>query len=149
MAYLKAVGQWLEGSGWTDSLVDAGLVGSGTADSFLKAAHVTRTRRAHEVTACALQMLLTQSYQGYMSDLPGREEPCSMESWCINQADGHPTFKYWSFVLEMELTLLLFVRSFREGNFELYLQSLIQMAPWFFLLTITTIHGGYPFTSGI
>ena len=111
MAYLKAVGQWLEGSGWTDSLVDAGLVGSGTADSFLKGAHVTRTRRAHEVTACALQMLLTQSYQGYLSDLPEREEPCSMESRCINQADHHPTFKYWSSVLEMELTLLLFVRS--------------------------------------
>lgn len=132
MAYLKAVGQWLEGSGWTDSLVDAGLVGSGTADSFLKGAHVTRTRRAHEVTACALQMLLTQSYQGYLSDLPEREEPCSMESRCINQADHHPTFKYWSSVLEMELTLLLFVRSLREGNFELYLLSLIQMAPWFF-----------------
>jgi len=84
MAYLKAVGQWLEGSGWTDSLVAAGLVGSGTADSFLKAAHVTRTRRAYELAACALQMFLTQSYQGYLSDLPEREEPCSIESWCIN-----------------------------------------------------------------
>ena len=61
MAYLKAVGQWLDGRGWTDLLVHAELVRSGTVELFLKAAHIACTRRAHEVKTCALQMLLTKS----------------------------------------------------------------------------------------
>ncbi len=46
MAALKTLGDLLEGSGWTGALVQAGVATSGTADSFLKASHVTRTRRA-------------------------------------------------------------------------------------------------------
>lgn len=94
MAYLKVLGQWLERSGWVASLVDAGLVRSGTADSFLKATHVTRTQRAHEITACALEMLLTESYQVYLRELPQGKEPSSMESWSTTQTDNHSTFKY-------------------------------------------------------
>ena len=47
MALWNAIGDFLEGSGWTVALSDAGIASSGTADSFLKAAHLTRTRRAH------------------------------------------------------------------------------------------------------
>jgi hypothetical protein len=51
MAALKTLGDLLDSSGWTGALVQAGVATAGTADSFLKAAHVTRTRRAHQVTA--------------------------------------------------------------------------------------------------
>ena len=50
-ASFKALGNWLDGSGWTDVLVQAEVAKSGTADSFLKASHITRTRHAHQVTA--------------------------------------------------------------------------------------------------
>ena len=50
LAALKTAGNLLESSGWTGALVQAGAATSGKADSFLKAAHITRTRRAHQVT---------------------------------------------------------------------------------------------------
>ena len=51
MAALKALGDLLESGGWTGALIQANLATHGTAYSFLKASHVTRTRRAHQITA--------------------------------------------------------------------------------------------------
>ena len=62
MATLKMLGNWLQGSGWVDALVQAGISSQGKADSFLKAAHVTRTRIAHQITATALYILQRQAY---------------------------------------------------------------------------------------
>ena len=36
--------------------------------------------------------------------------------------------------MELELLMLQFIRSLREGNFYLYLDSLNHLAPWFFAL---------------
>ena len=54
MAALKVLGHWLEDAGWIDALVQAKVATPGTAEAFLKAAHVTRTRHAHQVTDSAL-----------------------------------------------------------------------------------------------
>ena len=69
MAALKTLGDLLDNSGWTSVMVEAGVSTSGTADSFLKASYVTRTRRAHQVTACALYLLLQNAYDQYGQSL--------------------------------------------------------------------------------
>ncbi|KAJ8385807.1 hypothetical protein AAFF_G00181630 [Aldrovandia affinis] len=46
MVALKTLGDWLQGSGWVQALVQAEIATAGTADSFLRASHVLRTRRA-------------------------------------------------------------------------------------------------------
>ena len=46
-------------------------------------------------------------------------------------------FDYWLKTLSLEITLLLFVRSIREGNFQLYLESLTKIVPWMFALDHT------------
>ncbi len=51
MAMCQVLGYWLDGSGWTRALLEAGIVTSGRADSFLKASHLTKTHHAHQVTA--------------------------------------------------------------------------------------------------
>ena len=43
-------------------------------------------------------------------------------------------------------TLLLFVRSIREGNFQLYLESLTKIVPWMF--TLDHMQGGCQYTFG-
>ena len=53
MTAWKALGKWLDSSGWTSALVQADIA-TGKADSFLKASHVSRTRHAQKVTAAAL-----------------------------------------------------------------------------------------------
>ena len=47
-------GDLLAASGWTTALTEAGIASSGTSDSSLKVAHLTKTRRAHQITKAAL-----------------------------------------------------------------------------------------------
>ena len=47
MALWSTLGDILEGSGWTTALIEAEVASSGTADSFFKVLHLTRTRHAH------------------------------------------------------------------------------------------------------
>ena len=54
MTALKSIGSMLEDSGWTSALVEADVASSGTADAFLSATNVTKTRQAHQITACSL-----------------------------------------------------------------------------------------------
>eukprot|EP00112_Aurelia_sp_Birch-Aquarium-sp1_P007906 Seg1863.1 transcript_id=Seg1863.1/GoldUCD/mRNA.D3Y31 product="hypothetical protein" protein_id=Seg1863.1/GoldUCD/D3Y31 len=50
------------------------------------------------------------------------------------QSKDIPQFRYWSTALELEILLLTFVRSLREGNFQLYIDTLCRMGPWFFAM---------------
>jgi hypothetical protein len=44
MAFESAIGTWLEGSGWTDNLVEATVTTAGRTEGILKASHVKRCR---------------------------------------------------------------------------------------------------------
>lgn len=134
MAFLATIGDLLEGSGWTSSLVEAQITTPGRADALLKSSHVKRARYVHTVTCSTLWILLHQAYSAYCQE---EVESLPFEDWCIQQMELHPQFQYWLTVLNMELLLLIFVRSLREGNFQLYLSSLSAIAPWFFVLDHT------------
>ena len=134
MAFLKVLGQWLAGGGWVESIVDADVASSGIAESFLKASHVTRTRRAHQVTICSLHTLLHEAYHQYVHDLPAAAQPLAVDEWCNVQCKTHPTFHFWKITMSLEFLLLMFVRSLREGNFQNYISSLKSIVPWFFAL---------------
>ena len=49
MAALKTIGDWLKDSGWSSDLSEADIESSGAADFSLHAAHITKTRSAHQV----------------------------------------------------------------------------------------------------
>lgn len=131
MAALKSLGTVLRNSGWTSSLTEAGVASSGTAESFLSAASVTRTRQAHQITACSLYNLMKEAYYNYCSDEPGRSN-MNFEDWCDKRKNESPQFQYWNLVLSMELTVFMLIRSFREGNFNLYIEALAELIPYFF-----------------
>lgn len=131
-AALKTLGDLLSGSGWVSAITAAGVASPGVAESFIKASHVTKTRHAHQVTAAALYILLCNAYEKYCDSIP--EPRLSFEEWKLDVGRKQPQFAYWMLVLELELTLLQFVRSVRTGDFNLYLQSLSQLLPWFFAL---------------
>ena len=123
MAMLKLLGDWLEGSGWTNALVQADIASSGTANSFIHAKHVTKTRHAHQVTAASLYTLMQQAYnEECISDDKDVMPPISLsfEEWCILQAKASVHFDYWHKTLSLQLLVLRYIRSIREGNFQLY-----------------------------
>lgn len=136
MAALKMVGHWLKNSGWDAAIVQADLTTSGRADAILKASHITRSRYAHQVSACALHILQTTAYQAYTESC-GTEKQLDFVSWAKEQRQQHPQFQYWATVLELELLVLELVRSIREGKFLLYIQVLGKLMPWMFLLDLS------------
>ncbi|KAL7408249.1 hypothetical protein ABVT39_020345 [Epinephelus coioides] len=83
MAALKTLGDWLQGSGWVEALVQAEITTAGTADSFVRASHVTRSRRAHQVTAAAVYILQHRAYNNCDTDT--EDEPLSFDEWCAKR----------------------------------------------------------------
>ena len=63
MVVLSMLGKWLDGSGWSGALVEAGITTSGKAKALISASHVKRTRYAHQVTAAFLHILQDTGYK--------------------------------------------------------------------------------------
>jgi hypothetical protein len=125
-AFLGVIGQYMDGCGWISVAVNAGLVTQGSAEAILKVSHVKKSRTAHEITAAALYMLVDQAHTANSPDV-------SFETWVNEQATKIPMFRYWLTLLNLETLLLSFVRSLREGKYNLFRECLKQMLPWFFL----------------
>ena len=137
MAAWKAVGTWLEQSGWSEALTLSDVATAGRAESYLNAAHLTRTRYAHEVTAAALYILQQDAYEDYLIQQTSSGRPQPFEDWCVKMRESNPQFMYWSLVLELELTVLSFLRSIRSSSFKDYVDALERLIPWFFALNRT------------
>ena len=131
MAALKSLGNLLKDSGWTSAIAEAEVASSRTADSFLSAASVTKTRQAHQITACSLYKLMKKAFTDYCHEADDYDE-MTFESWSEKRRMESPQFQYWYMILSMELTILSLVRSFREGNFPLYCEALSELIPYFF-----------------
>ena len=68
------VGQWLNNSGLDSALVQADVTTRGRADAILKAAHITRSRYAHQVSTCTLYILQRRAYKAAIDDNQGPED---------------------------------------------------------------------------
>ena len=130
MAAFRSLGTLLQNSGWTGALTEAGVASSGTADSFLSASSVTKTRHMHEVTACCLYMLRKEAFDYHCAE--ENENAREFNDWCEKRRQQSPQFQFWELVLSMELVIFSLVRSFREANFDLYCQALTDLVPFFF-----------------
>ena len=139
MAAFKMLGKWVSGSGWSEAICNAGVATQGVAESFLTASHLTRTRRAHQVTAASLFVLMRTAYNDYVARMKENERPLSEEEWKKAVAEKCPQFRYWSSVLDLELACLRLVRAIREANFNMYVQSIRELLPWMFAMD----HGNY------
>ena len=134
MAALKVIGDWLEDCGWVEAIVEAKIASAGTVDSFVKVSHITRTRHAHQITASSLHILLKKSYTQYKVSLECGSQLEEFEKWCDRRKQESPHFKFWYTALQLELVVLVFIKSLRTVDFPLYIECLILLVPWFFCL---------------
>ncbi len=88
MGMWNMLGGYLACSGWTTALIDAGVAISGTAESFLKSSHLTRTRHAHTITSVALYKLQLQAFESIA------DEGVSFDQWRKDMIKQSPTFQY-------------------------------------------------------
>ena len=115
MALWNTLGDLLEYLGWTTALCEADVASSGTANSFLKAFHLTRTRHAHQVTALALVKFQHEAWECTQKSL-------SFEDWKESMISRSPTFHFWSIILQFEILAFIFIRAHRQNNFDLFVE---------------------------
>lgn len=123
-------GSLLKDSGWVELLTESGIYTAGKAEPFLSCSHILRTRHAHQINAAALHVLKRRSCENSGST-------DTFEKWSSNCKESSQQFKFWKIVQNLELLILTLVRSFREHNFQLYVDTLKSLAPWFFALNRT------------
>ncbi len=67
-------------------------------------------------------------------------QPQTFEEWCERCQKEIPHFKFWYTTLQLELLVLIYVKSLRTANFSLYIDCLTKLAPWFFCLVTFAQH---------
>ena len=90
------LGNWLEDSGWTSALTQGDIASSGTADTFIKTIHVTKTRHAHEITAASLYILLQRVYDVFSTSVTPNQDEVTLffQEWCSKIANECVQFDY-------------------------------------------------------
>ena len=102
LAALKSIGTLLQSSGWTSAIVEAYIASSETAESFLSAFSVTRTRQAHQITASCLYKLLKNAYEYYSNEAVSNADTLlPLETWCQKRIKMSPQFHFWHLVLSI------------------------------------------------
>ena len=89
MAILNMIGKLLKGSQWTLAIEESEVATAGAAKSFLNASHVTKTRRAFQVTACSFYKLLKMSFHDDCD--PSNTNNGELQDWCETKSANHPT----------------------------------------------------------
>ena len=85
-----------------------------------KSTWVTRTQRAHLITASSLCHLLRKAYLVYCNSLWEERNQLSLFKFCL-------------LILQLDMAVLVHVRATRKGDFKLYLDALTKIVPWFFV----------------
>ena len=78
-----------------------------------------------------------KAYQSYLAGISEESTPLEFANWRVKRETSNVQFQYWSITSKFQLSILIFVRSLREGNFQLYKDALTELAPWFFALDHT------------
>ena len=80
---------------------------------------------------------MCRGYDEYVEGLAENDIQLEFHQWRDNKSSSCPHFKYWSLVLKVQLTILLFVGSLREGQFRLYKEAIRNLLPWFYARWLT------------
>ena len=149
MAILSLIGTLLKESGWSEILADAGVTTPGRAEAMTGASDVKAARYAHQVTCAALHRLMKNSYEKDRDakELKTKEngESETFEEWKERRRNDNPLFFYWALILDLEILLNIYIRSLREGNFQLHLEVLTAFVPWFMALDRINYRRWLPF----
>lgn len=119
-------GDLIRGSGLDSQFVNTKLSTEGTS-TIVDVNDIKRSRYCLQVSVVVIYNLLKKAYLSSGSKL-------SILEWLDEEAKTSQMCFYWRMILNYELLVLLYVRSIRQGNFELYLACIYRLLPWFFAL---------------
>ena len=120
-------GEVVSGSGLAEILENNDLSLIGTSTAILDVNNIKRSRYCLQVSLCAIYKKLKEAHIGSNSPLPIFE-------WLEQRIQVSEMCYYWKIIIDLQVLILIFVRSIREGNFHLYMESLWVALKWFFAL---------------
>ena len=130
MAYMSAIGDWVDGSGWLEAFEKANISTTGRIESFLRGSKVKRTRYAHQVSLATLARLSQNAFKN-------QQNFDNFEDWKKDLIAKNANACYWFQLIDMELLLFAFIRSLRDSDFQSFLESLKCITKWMFALDHT------------
>ena len=98
----------------------------GLENTLVNATDIKRARYAIQVAACAVYEKLKEAYDNSSSDL-------SIWDW-LHEKCNNVMCLYWKNILELQLSILVYITSIRESNFQLHLAALRSLIKWYFAL---------------
>ena len=125
-SFLGMHGDLINGSGLLEILNRLNFTTIGVSGLSVKADvnSIKRARYCIQVALCAL----------YKKAVEADGSAKLHFEWLSEQANTSQSCFYWKLIIEYQVHLLVFVRSIREGNFELYIESLQKLITWSFAL---------------
>ena len=109
-------GQLIEGSGLTEILTFYNFSTIGLS-AIIDTSHIKRARYAIQVIVCSLFIKLQEANLKDASNL-------HPYIWLVEKSKSNKMCFIWKIILDLEMHILIFVRSQREGNFQLYREIL-------------------------
>ena len=88
--------------------------------------NIKRARYTLQITLCSLFNQLREATPNNLTDL-------SPYDWLSQKLKDVTSFLYWKCVIDLQVLILLYVRSIREGNFKLHVEVLFNLLIWFFI----------------
>ena len=93
--------------------------------------NIKRARYTLQITLCSLFNQRREAMPNNLTDL-------SSSDWLSQKSKDSTSFLYWKCVIDLQVLILLYVRSIREGNFKLCSHYLFGFS---YLITATTLVG--------
>ena len=88
--------------------------------------NIKRTRYTLQITLCSLFNELREAMPNNLTDL-------SPYDWLLQKSKDSTSFLYWKCVIDLQVLILLYVRSIRVGNFKLHVEVLFKLLILFFI----------------
>ena len=123
--FLLCHGQMISGSGLPEILKAANLSLLGTS-AVVDVNDIKRARYCMQVSVCAMYLKLRDAAE---SDELGK----GPFQWLQDRSRTSDMCFYWFMVMRMQLDILVFIRSMREGNFNVYVASIRRLIKWVFV----------------
>ena len=124
-ALLIIHGLLIKGSGLPEILTQNkfSTIGMGAA---VDVNSIKRARYTLQLSLCALFTMLEDAAGENLTNISAYE-------WLCQKSTESEVFLYWKMVIELEISILVYIRSIREGNFQLYIETLRKLLKWFFI----------------
>lgn len=160
MAYFKALGKFIDECGLSHIMVESGLLASGSVNGFLSGKHFNRCKRLHPLVAVGLETLLFEEFlkkenrtitvpiievikQLQLKTLSNLEIANITLKHLLNDylkykaatlnGDFGKTAQFYAMYINFVNYYLMFSRSIRVGDFELYKKMIPKLANLFFI----------------